>query len=399
MKAVLSTIALAMLPAISLAASISVSEDAAFSGNRGMRVLFDEQRPAYVQDNAPEAETRYHARFYFRLDGIVMGRNDDFDLFAGLDGADTEWFRLQVARVGTQYEVRWFAADNMKSVTKGTSGVSLTDGWHWVEVDWKAGAGDGFLNVTVDGSTPNNLTNLINDQGAIDKVRLGLLEGDIDETTGYVDFDDFVSRADSAIGVAPTASGISDVSVIVNAAPTVIDARARFFDQDDPITPLIISVTGNTNPGLVTPTVDGGTGQVTLTYTGDTTGEATITVRATDSAALFTDTTFLVTVEPDPSAEHAADQNNDMKFSLGELLRVIQLYNADAYSCAATSTEDGFMPGDTGTQTCDPHSGDYVQNWEFSLGELLRMVQIFNRGGYTPCGGTPPGEDGYCLAP
>jgi hypothetical protein len=71
---------------------------------------------------------------------------------------------------------------------------------------------------------------------------------------------------------------------------------------------------------------------------------------------------------------------------------VIQLYNADAFGCA-TDTEDGFKPG-KGDESCLPHSLDYKPtDWTISLEELLRVIQLFNAGGYAPC---VDGEDGYC---
>lgn len=88
------------------------------------------------------------------------------------------------------------------------------------------------------------------------------------------------------------------------------------------------------------------------------------------------------------------DTNKNNQISLTELLRMVQLFNADALHCDGAG-EDGFAPGG-GAQDCTPHSGDYApQNWVISLSELLRAVQYFNSSGYTwcPAGGS---EDGFC---
>jgi len=93
---------------------------------------------------------------------------------------------------------------------------------------------------------------------------------------------------------------------------------------------------------------------------------------------------------------HSADTNATGAVELSEMLRVVQLYHADAYGCA-TGTEDGYTPGADGEQTCEPHDADYLpQDWTLSLREVLRVVQMFNGPGihYCPDGGT---EDGYCL--
>jgi len=91
---------------------------------------------------------------------------------------------------------------------------------------------------------------------------------------------------------------------------------------------------------------------------------------------------------------HRADWQGSGNIDLGELLRVIQLYNAGAYHCEA-NTDDGFAPG-PGKEICKPHTSDYApQNWSLNLSELLRVVQLFNFGAYFHCPGAGT-EDGYC---
>ena len=90
-------------------------------------------------------------------------------------------------------------------------------------------------------------------------------------------------------------------------------------------------------------------------------------------------------------ATHKADRNGDWRISLSELLRVIQIYNIGGYSCRA-GTEDGYWPG-SGDRSCAPHDADYApQDWQISLNEVLRVVQFFNSGGY---GRRPGSEDGF----
>lgn len=93
----------------------------------------------------------------------------------------------------------------------------------------------------------------------------------------------------------------------------------------------------------------------------------------------------------------SADTNADYVISLDELLRIIQFFNAGGYHCTRfpEDTDDGF---DTGLHTslvvpCDFHSLDSNADHVFSLGELLRGVQLFNLGGYSLC---EDGEDGFC---
>jgi len=92
---------------------------------------------------------------------------------------------------------------------------------------------------------------------------------------------------------------------------------------------------------------------------------------------------------------HHADTDLDNAIGLAELLRVIQLYNGDRYTCAETTTEDGFAIG-TDPLDCVRHTADYAAPFGVvSLSEVLRMIQFFNFDGFTWCpdSGT---EDGYC---
>jgi hypothetical protein len=89
---------------------------------------------------------------------------------------------------------------------------------------------------------------------------------------------------------------------------------------------------------------------------------------------------------------HSSDVDMNSVVDFSELLRVIQLYNGEVFGCSAV-TEDGYAPG-AADKSCCAHSGDYngAANWTFDLSELLRMVQLFNAGGYVEHNA---GEDGF----
>ena len=111
---------------------------------------------------------------------------------------------------------------------------------------------------------------------------------------------------------------------------------------------------------------------------------------------------------------HNADTNQDWRFSLSELLRVIQLFNTrngtvrtGCYAVLA-GTEDGFTPeplrGSTETVSLARyHTADTNRDGKFSLSELLRVIQLFNyRSGTVRTGEyhiDPAGEDGYNPGP
>ena len=110
----------------------------------------------------------------------------------------------------------------------------------------------------------------------------------------------------ASIGDTPRlAAEISNFTVNEDADDTVLDLGGVFYDPDvfyyDPGIPgdddiLTLTVAGNTNPSLVTPTFNGN--ELTLSYVADRNGTANITVRATDSDGNPLEDTFTVTVDP-----------------------------------------------------------------------------------------------------
>lgn len=91
---------------------------------------------------------------------------------------------------------------------------------------------------------------------------------------------------------------------------------------------------------------------------------------------------------------HTADADCDGSFSLSEVLRLVQFYNAGAHHCGAAET-GGYAAG-PGAQDCPHHMSDYQPpDWRISLSELLRQVQIFQAGSYHACVESAS-EDGFC---
>jgi internalin A len=96
----------------------------------------------------------------------------------------------------------------------------------------------------------------------------------------------------------------------------------------------------------------------------------------------------------------SADTSGDYVLSISELLRAVQLYNAEGYDCAANpgATEDGFEPGVvSGAPVCVLHGLDRNGDKRISLSELLRGIQLFSFVGYTFCDGQS--EDDFCDRP
>jgi hypothetical protein len=123
-----------------------------------------------------------------------------------------------------------------------------------------------------------------------------------------------------------------------------------------------------------------------------------------------------ILAKPDPlivlSSRHSADSDGDGRISLAELTRVIELYNTRLNTARTgrykvqAGTEDGFAQDTTATAnqtlTCC-HSADSNRDGQIGLGELTRVIDLYNtRAGTTRTGqyhvqaGT---EDGFAPGP
>jgi hypothetical protein len=99
----------------------------------------------------------------------------------------------------------------------------------------------------------------------------------------------------------PTTSGIPPVNVQQDAPDSVLNLRNFFDDSTDADELLAFSVVGNTNAALFSATpLNAAAGTLTLDYAPGRTGQATLTVRAADTAGLSVDAVFTVTVTPAP---------------------------------------------------------------------------------------------------
>ncbi len=101
----------------------------------------------------------------------------------------------------------------------------------------------------------------------------------------------------------PTTDGIDNVIINQGTTSAMVDLWAAFDDTEDDDDQLQFSVTGNTNPALVTAAVpNNATGKLTLTIAAAGTGVSNITVRAIDTGAKFVETTFTVDINEAPQA-------------------------------------------------------------------------------------------------
>jgi CSLREA domain-containing protein len=96
---------------------------------------------------------------------------------------------------------------------------------------------------------------------------------------------------------APPTTGVPAHTVPEDAANSSLNLRNWFNDEEDGPAGLVYSIVGNTNPALFSSvSIDAATDVLTLDYADDANGVSYLTVRATDSAGAYVDSTFAVKV-------------------------------------------------------------------------------------------------------
>jgi hypothetical protein len=189
------------------AGDLSVSAGAAMDGTSfGLQALVDDQAGLYVQDDSPDGETRYRARFLLDPSGFDPGETaGHFRVRVFLAFEDAPFRRLVqviLKRQGGQYGLAArVRRDDDSLADTGFSAVNA--GPHVVEVDWRRsngpGAGDGVFEMWIDGASVASLSGLDNDARAVDFVRLGAMSVK-SGASGTLGFDEFASRRWTYIG-------------------------------------------------------------------------------------------------------------------------------------------------------------------------------------------------------
>lgn len=187
------------------AGGVTTTPAAAMSGARGLQVTIDSSTRRFVQDESPQAESRYRARFWFDPNGFTPGDDTQrvilMQAFARTP-ARNKLVQMMVRRTAGQYRLQFrVRRDDGSAAT--TSWLPFSDAPHAIELDWQrassALSSDGHLQVWLDGVSVANLSGLDNSDSFLDFVRLGGI-GLRATTSGTIYFDDFVSRRSSYIG-------------------------------------------------------------------------------------------------------------------------------------------------------------------------------------------------------
>jgi hypothetical protein len=180
---------------------------AALGGStRGLSVLVDDTSGRWVQDDTPDDEARYRARFYFDPNGFDPGEALDhrrLRLFVAFEENPTRRLAAVVLRrLNGAYALAGRARLDDDS-QHDTGFFPITDDEHFVEIDWrrasKPAANDGAFEMWIDGTSVYATTSLDNDVSGVDFARLGALSAK-DGVAGTLYLDEFESRRSSYIG-------------------------------------------------------------------------------------------------------------------------------------------------------------------------------------------------------
>jgi len=185
--------------------SLTTSVSAAMTGARGLRAVIDGTTKLFVQDETPDAESRYRARFWFDPNGFTPGLDTQRVTILQAFSRTPErkkLIQMMVRRTGGEY--RMMAKARLDDGTSATTPwLAITDAPHTIEIDWRRASspvsGDGRFEMWIDGMSVGALTGLDNAAAFLDFVRLGAV-GVRTTSTGTVHFDGFVSRRTTYIG-------------------------------------------------------------------------------------------------------------------------------------------------------------------------------------------------------
>jgi hypothetical protein len=181
------------------------------------------------------------------------------------------------------------AADSVFDLTTVFSDVEDVDADLTYTVE--SNSNPSLVTVTANGGTDElTLTYLLNQNGTAEiTVRA--------TDSGTLSTEDTFTVTVNAVNDIPTVSNaVADFAVIEDAADSTFDLTSIFSDIDDADADLTYTVESNSNPSLISTSIDGGTDILTLDYLADQNGSAVLTVRATDSGNLFVEDTFRVDV-------------------------------------------------------------------------------------------------------
>ncbi len=171
-------------------------EDARFENSCGLCLDLNTVGTGWVEDQTPSsiqpAVTEYVVRFYLYV-GDASGEGGTFTLFKAFTSVQAAfWLNLALSENST--ELSLYATDD-SGIQYSSQNIPVLPGWRSIEMTWSAGNGDGALSLSIDDIDNNlSLAGLDNDLMSIDYVRMGVISGDTETSTGLMDIDSYTSH-------------------------------------------------------------------------------------------------------------------------------------------------------------------------------------------------------------
>lgn len=148
---------------------------------------------AAIATEAPIAEQTFNARFHLRLDSLSLADGEEVDHLRALAADGTDLFRVILRRQSGQNVLVLGARQDGggEILTPPGQEVALPAGWNLIELDWRAGAADGRLLVSVNQAAFVGLANLDNGLAEIERFRWGAVDGSFSGSPGRLEVDGF----------------------------------------------------------------------------------------------------------------------------------------------------------------------------------------------------------------
>jgi len=186
---------------------LSITPGAAMSGAQGLQALVNDTNPLYVEDDTPNNEPRYRARFAINPHdfdpGEAQGHLRTRVFIAFTEAPTRRVAAIVLRRSGGAYALT-ARARNDDGAQVSTAFFPITDAPHSVEIDLlpATSGANGSLELWIDGVSQAKLTGLTNSLAPVDFVRMGALSVKTG-ASGTLYFDAFRSRRQVYIGDTP----------------------------------------------------------------------------------------------------------------------------------------------------------------------------------------------------
>ena len=192
------------------AGDLAVSGAAAMGATtQGLVGVLDDTVGLYVQDDSPEDERRYRARFYIDPNGFDPGEGLSHQrtrtLLVFSEAPTRRVAAVVLRRLSGNYAVMGRARQDDNSQAD-TGFFPISDGPHAIEIDLECASGpdavDGTFELFIDGVSMVQLTGLDNSLAEVNFTRMGALSVKTG-ASGTLYWDEFESRRGSYIGLLP----------------------------------------------------------------------------------------------------------------------------------------------------------------------------------------------------